>query len=235
MSLTLTSYTLATSPTSTISFFATGGTSPYAYSVVVGGVGGTINSSGLYTAPNAYGEDTVRVTDANGLKVDKIVSVGSALQLVCEIIRREMGLNNNQCYLWDQKFDIPTDYRIYIPVSVLRCKPFGNTNKWDDASLQSLNMHATLSVDILSRSIEALNRKEEVLLALNSDYSRQQQAANSFYVAQLSTEFVNLSQVDGAAIPYRFNISVGLQYFFTKVSNVPYYDTFAQPEIETEP
>lgn len=217
-----------------ISFAATGGVSPYVYSVVSGGIGGSITPQGIYTAPARFGTDTVRVVDATGAQVSKLVSVGSAVQLFCDIIRTEMGLNNNQVYLWDQKFDIPTDDRLYIPVSVIRCKPFGNTNKWDDASLQSVNMHATLGVDILSRSIEALNRKEEVILALNSDYSRQQQAANSFYVGQISTEFVNLSIVDGAAIPYRFNISVALQYFFTKVSDVPYYDTFTD-EIETEP
>jgi hypothetical protein len=127
-------------------------------------------------------------------------------------------------------------------VSVLQCKPFANTNFADGSgsgldSVQSINMVATLGIDVISRSNEALLRKEEVLMALASDYSQAQQEANSFNIGKLPMggQFVNLSPVDGAAIPYRFNISVNIQYFKRKVKAVPYFDDFAPVEITTEP
>jgi hypothetical protein len=48
-------------------------------------------------------------------------------------------------------------------------------------------------------------------------------------------QFVNLSMIDGDAIPYRFNISVNMQYFVRKVKAVAYFDDFADVEVTTEP
>ena len=147
-----------------------------------------------------------------------------------------MDLENDQVYLWDQKVIIPKDYRLYIAVEVLSCKPFANNNEFQSngTSLSSVNMQATLSVDIFSRGPSARDRKEEVILALMSNYAQSQQEANSFYVGKLSPTFTNLSNIDGAAIPYRFNISVNIQYFVIKSKAVPYYDDFENVEVTTE-
>jgi hypothetical protein len=98
-------------------------------------------------------------------------------------------------------------------------------------------MLATLSIDIISRSTQALLRKEEVLMALNSNYSEYQQEANSFYIGRLpvGAQFVNLSQIDGAAIPYRFNISINMQYFSRRIKPVDYFDEFSEVAVTTEP
>ena len=47
-------------------FAATGGSGGYTYSVETGGIGGSINPSGLYTAPGSAGTDSVTVTDSTG-------------------------------------------------------------------------------------------------------------------------------------------------------------------------
>lgn len=155
----------------------------------------------------------------------------TALELFCSIIQHEMDLERGQVYLWDQKINIPVDSALYIAVGVLSCKPFGNTRRMvgtvDALSEElSVNMQATLSVDILSRSAQARDRKEEVILALNSTYSQQVQNGNGFYIAPISSGFVNLSEIDGAAIPYRFNISVNIQYQVTKTREIDYYEEF---------
>jgi hypothetical protein len=98
-------------------------------------------------------------------------------------------------------------------------------------------MYAQLQVDIISRDTEARDRKEEVILALNSNYARTQQAANSFNIGALppGAQFVNLSEQDGAAIPYRFSIPVAIQYFFTKTTAVASFGTFQTPQVNTNP
>jgi len=225
------------------SFKASGGTGPYTYSVLSGGAGGTINSStGMYTAPSSINSDpnlntdTLKAVDSLGAIAIAEITVMSPLELFCEIIQSEMGLDNGRVYIWDQKIKEPTDFEPYIVVSILNCKPFGNTNRFDSSgnSLQSVNMSATLSVDIKSRGMGALNRKEEIIMALQSDYAQRQQELNGFYIGKISSNFVNLSQEDGAAIPYRFNLSINMQYVSKKTTAVDYYDEF-DDDIDIEP
>ena len=235
------------------SFLGTGGTPPYTYLVRPNGAGGTIGaSSGIYTAPalvngGSYGPpkkiyDIIQVNDSAGALATSQILVGNPLLLFCDIIQNQLGLANGRVYLWDQKILEPTDSGLYIAVSVLSCKPFSNQNYFDGSSSnsnsdQAVNMAATLQIDIISRDTEARDRKEEVLMALNSNYSQSQQEANSFYIGKLppGSQFVNLSAQDGAAIPYRFNIAATMQYFVTKVVPVQSFTTFQTPTIVTNP
>ena len=93
----------------------------------------------------------------------------------------------------------------------------------------------TLQIDAISRGPAARDNRANILMALNSTYAEQQQEFNSFYIGKLpyGANFNNLSIVDGAAIPYRFQIQVTLQYFVKLVQSVNYYDTFNQPTVIT--
>ena len=214
MPLSISAGSLALSPSLTTYFLGVGGTAPYVYSVLAGGAGGTINPiTGFYTAPSVTGSDSIQVTDAaSGIQTVDIL-IGTPLELFCDVIQRKMNLGQGQVYLFDQKINIPTDSRLYVAVGVTSCKPFGNSNRLNASGFedQSANFYSTLDINILSRGPEARDRKEEVILALNSIYSQQQQEQNGFYIGKISTSFVNLSEIDGSAIPYRFVISVALQ------------------------
>lgn len=225
-------------------FFADGGVQPYTFTVEAGGAGGSIDSvTGIYTAPNsvdysvpqAPSFDTIMVTDAVAATATTTINVGNAYQLVCDIIQSQMNLPG-RVWLWDQKIDEPTDQRCYVVVQNFMNKPFGNTSEFDadGNEIQHVNMYANLSIDIKSRGPEARDRKEEVLMALASTYSQQQQTANSFLIAKIPNAFVDLSQLDASAIPYRFNISVAIQYVVTKSTAIPYFDTFADAVVTTE-
>lgn len=238
MSLTLIANTNAISPNLTTYFLGTGGTSPYTYTVVPGGAGGSINATtGFYTSPGSTGIDTIQVQDSLAATATKDIIVGTPLQLFCDILRNQLDLEDDQVFLWDQKFNLPQDSRLYIAVSLVSCKPFSNNNGFDSDGnfISSTNFYSLLSLDIFSRNTLALDRKEEVILALKSIYSEQQQNLNSFFIAPLPTSFLNLSSVEGPAIPYRFNISVAIQYFVKKTPDVPYFDTFESVEVTTDP
>lgn len=220
------------------SFKGTGGTAPYAYSVVPGGVGGQIDSNGLYTAGNKVGKDTIKVSDDDGKVAYKEVFVGTAQHLLCDIIQKELGLAQGRVYIFDQKLFMPTDEGLFVAVSVLSCKPFGNQNKYNgalDTQEQSANFYASMQLDIISRGTDALFRKEEVVMALKSDYAERQQELNNFLIGSLPSAFTNLSQIDGSAIPYRFSITLGLQYQVRKISPTSYFDEFEDVQIETDP
>lgn len=212
---------------------AAGGTAPYVYSASAG----TINSStGAYTAPQTTGTVTITVTDATLATAVVNIYVGTVLEIFCDIIRSEMGLTANQVYLWDQKINIPTDSRLYIAVGVQSLKPFGSSRSFqsDGTAVSSANFQATLSLDILSRGADARDRKEQVILALISQYAQSQCEINSFHIGRISTAFLNISEIDGAAIPYRFNISVNVQYMLKSQKAVSYIDSFDSPTVVTE-
>lgn len=252
MSLALTGTKTACGPNVTASFLAINGTAPYAYSVLSGGAGGAIDSStGVYTAPvsvpttPARQYDTIQVMDDDGALATTRILIGDALLLFCEIIQKEMGLAENRVWIWDQKIFQPTDSNLYVAVAEMRSKPFSNITKpgWVDGVpdwsqvAQTVNMQSTLEIDLMSRSQEARQRKEEIILALNSLYSQQQQEGNSFYIGKLppNAQFSNLSQIDGAAIPYRYKIAIEIQYAITKQKAAPYFDTFEGPQVTTNP
>jgi len=247
MSLSLSANTLAISPGLTSSFLAIGGTGPYSYSVAGGGVGGTINSSGFYTAPSQpsgvsflNGFDTIIVTDALFATASLQILVAGPLFLFCDIIQNQLNLAAGSVYLWDQKINIPIDGGLYVAVSSLNQKAFGSSNSYNPTTglvdTQSVNMQSDLQLDIFSRSTLARDRKEEIVMALDSVYAQQQMAMNSFSIGRLPSQFTNLSSVDGAAILYRYSITVRMQYFVTKTGSVPYYSSFPGASlVQTEP
>lgn len=235
-------------PGNTTSFQGQGGGEPYAYSVLAGGAGGTINpTTGIYTAPALVNEDpkkaydTIQCADDLGNVANARVLIGTPLSLLCDIIQTEMDLDDTQVWLWDQKRKIPNDSKLYVTIGVLTAKPFGNSIRYEDAgdaglnSFQYTNFQATVSIDIQSRGTAARDRKEEVIMALQSVYAQQQQESNGFQLPRVSSTFVNLSEIDGAAIPYRFNISINMLYAVRKTKAVPYFDTFDEPTVLVEP
>lgn len=243
MSLRLLQNFTAISPALTTWFGAAGGVSPYFFSVMPGGAGGSIQSStGLYQAPPLMNEsaaktsDYIQVRDSMGAIATGSILVGSALLLLCDIIQNQMGLAVGRVYLWDQKLFQPTDEGLYVAVSMPICKPFGNNITFDAVgsgldSSQVVHMLATVDIDIISRGPAARDQKELVLMCLQSTYSEQQQEANSFQISRLTTSFLNLSEIDGAAIPYRYKLSLRLNYAVSNRRPVSYFDNFRDPSI----
>lgn len=250
MSLTLFGTKSALAPGLTASFSSSGGTAPYVYSVQGGGPGGTIDpTTGLYTAPASVANaspfaDTVVVTDDLGAKATASVLVGNAWMLFLEIIQRALNLDPQIMAFENQKWFEPTNSFKGMWVSLMfpslktiasGLHPVGapvgpggpsweTTEKW-------ANFSGPVDIHIMSRDRSALNRKEELVMALTGPYSRFQQTANSFYIARVPLNIVDVSGVDGDAIPWHFVVTVVMQYGTSKIFSPDFYDTFGQAEI----
>lgn len=222
----------------TLQFSASGGTGPYVWSKVSGS--GAITSGGLYTASYKSGVAVVRVVDSLSASATIQLTIHSALTWLCKVLKTELELSDDQVFLWDQKLIIPNDFRMYVAVGTVSCKPFANTRAYDPSgsglnTVQSTNFLCNASIDIYSRGVDARDRKEEIVMALKSQYAQQVQQAYGFFIAGLTSSFLNLSEIDGPAIPYRYMIQVALQYKITKTKAVDYYDDFPGTELITDP
>lgn len=164
----------------------------------------------------------------------------TALQAFCNIIRTELALENDQVYLYNQKFNIPPDERLYIAVGVQSPKVVANRRTYESTigglnESQEANCIAELHLVIMSRSTAALDRKEEVVMALQSTYALQMMQKYGFGIGRIPRSFVNLSEVEGAAIPFRFDIVVSLNYSISKTQAITYYDDFSTDPVVTDP
>lgn len=210
----------------TASFMADDGVEPYTFSVLPNGAGGSVDQNGIYTPLN-YGRDVVRVEDGLGDTEEAEILVLPPLGLVCDIIQKEMRLESEQVYIYNNKYNLPKNSKVYISVGERSTRPIANVTKIvGDKEHQSILVQQELAINIMSRSQEALYRKEELLLAFKSTYAQLQMTSNGFSVANMSTSLVNLSDLEGAAIPYRYHLSCMLTYSVNKESEINYYDKF---------
>ena len=248
MSLTIAGTKTALLPGLTASFMASNGTAPYAYSVVPGGAGGTIDQNGNYTAPPKLGSsprqyyDQIQVTDGAQSTASVYILVGTPWMLVGEIIVSALYLPLDRLWFWNQKQDMPMDDRIFIAISIPIQKPYssgsfpsgnpvGQGGPGADQVTKYCAVAATLDLHIYSRGTDALNRLPEVFMALSGPYSQQQQDANGFYLAKLPHNAVDVSDVDGDAIPYHYVVSVDMIYTQTLVIQPDYFGTLPTPQI----
>lgn len=206
---------------------AVDGTPPYVYSLVTGGDGGSITQDGEYQAPlnNALGFQTILVTDDAQATASIDISILNHLQLVADIIQNQLGLNNDQVYIYNQKINIPKDNKMYIAVGVSGFKVIASNMKViDGVEYSYTNTQASIKIDILSKTLEAYNRKEEVISSLRSVLSQRTQTANMFKIAEIPSSFNDLSGIDGSAIPYRYNVSTNIIYSLRSSRDIDYFD-----------
>jgi hypothetical protein len=222
-------------------FQAFGGTPPYSYSLRGKG---SLDVVGNYVAPAVLPREVkeqvavITVTDAANATASAEVFICSPLLLLGKIIQRELGLFDGRVFLWDQKINSPTDQDMWVAISALSPKCYSNRNYFNpltNMQEQQSSWCTDVDVDIISRGPEARDRKEEVVMALKSQHAVQQMELNSFSVSQIPSSIRNLSEVDGAAIPYRFNFSVKLLYNVKKIQPAAYFDTFEASEVLVDP
>ena len=154
------------------------------------------------------------------------------LKYICQIIEHELNIPG-QVWIYNNKINIPNDEKLYVIVSFLTEQVIGNNVKYEPTTtglneISTVNTLASITIDILSRGTAARDRKAEILMALFSTYSQQIQCANSFQIARNGFNITNVSEAEGAAIPYRYNLTFNATYATSKTKAVDYYDTFTK-------
>ena len=155
------------------------------------------------------------------------------MKLVCDIIQNQLGLDDDQVYLWNQDFIIPPDDRVYLIVALQSSKMFGSGSQFDGNMIEtfSQNVRDILTIDIVSKSFDSIEDMGSVTGALRSTYSQQVQQLNGFYIANLPQQINTVNELEGTTILYRFNFPIAVQYFKEESSQSDYYDKFGKVSV----
>lgn len=172
------------------------------------------------------------------------------LNLIVILLREFMGLAADQAVVYNQKWKIPADDRLYCSISQVAEKIYSNESDTFDGTdgvdgkgvpvpaliEQTVVRTSTIiGVDIYSRSQEAKNRRFEVVGALTSIYGQQLAEKYSMRLGQIPATFVNISRKEGTAILNRYHIAFSVMRAIASRRVVEYFSTFPNPALIVNP
>ena len=155
-------------------------------------------------------------------------------ELIGNLIKDEMRLDDGQVMIYDERFPIPKDKRLYITIGMMDVAPYANNTRTltDDSGnlieLQSLNQTETISINAYSASDEARERKHEIIMALNSTRAQQVCEQHSMHIGRLPTTFNDATYLETTAMLSRFAITIRVHRLYTKEKPIEYYDEFSK-------
>lgn len=154
----------------------------------------------------------------------------TAFENLRKIIIHEMGLADDRVNIFNQKWKIPTYDDLFIVLECLPSKIISNRSTvkmvpGEYVEIHDLTVQERITVMVFSRNMDALLRKEEVIMALCSTYSQQIQEQYSFHIARIAP-IEDLTMLEGAAQLYRYDIPVIMLTWQTLTKAVEYYDAF---------
>jgi len=155
---------------------------------------------------------------------------------VAEIISEFMELSSGRIVISGQNYKAPKDDGIYIIVSMRAPYVLGQKKYFDNATNEEVNevsMFASIDIEVTSKSREAMNRKEEVVMALTSYQSIALQEKYGFKLFRNSS-IMDLTFIEASASLYRYRVPITATYNKIKRSGVDYYDKFRTAQLEIE-
>lgn len=155
--------------------------------------------------------------------------------VLADIIQTEMSLADDHVFIYNQDFKIPEYDDLFIVLSYLGApRALANNNEIIVDSVtgnvsenQCLNQLENIAIDVMSRNPDARVRKEEVLMALTSVFSKAQQEQYQFKIFSQPSSFIDISEAEGAARINRYQITVPLMTSYRKSKIIEYYNQFS--------
>lgn len=161
------------------------------------------------------------------------------VRVINAIIRREMALQEDQTMLYNQRWKIPPDDRLYVTCSILGSKPYGVNRSYSASPAIvetptkitevlneniSVNAQDLLSLKVFSKGDQARIRRNEILMALNSTFAEQEMERLSFRIGAVPISYVDASEEEGTTIINRYVITYAILYAQSVTKPVPYWD-----------
>lgn len=156
-------------------------------------------------------------------------------QIFVDIINNEIDVLPENVWVKNQNFKIPDAAdELFIAVGMVDASVIQSKNSSFDVDgvfteVQEVIQRENIQIDLISRDNKALLMRAQVLMALNSIFSKQKQEEYSFKIFRIPTSFVNSSEAEGTSQLNRFSIVVPTHVWYRKeraVGSEDYYDDF---------
>lgn len=161
----------------------------------------------------------------------------STLKLVCDVLKNQMSLANDQIWIYNQKINIPKDSRLYVIVSRVSSQQYAagkyHTLGVSTSSTTHQHVQERVRIDLLSANQDAVERSQEVIGALSSDYAEEIANANGLRFPRVPSSVLDTSAAEMTQMLYRTTIELSILRAYTQTKTVAFYDTF-ETEISTE-
>lgn len=166
------------------------------------------------------------------------------LQSIAGVIRRSLHLSGEQVILARQKYEIPSDSSLLVVLSLEEPRPIGNNSRTvPDAALgmkenQYLSMRDLVQIDVLAMTNpktganEARDKRNQVVLALQSVLSEQEQESLQYSLARVPASFANTSALEATQFLERYTATVAVFYGEEADQYPSYFDSFDAEFIE---
>lgn len=158
-------------------------------------------------------------------------------QIIVNIINEELGMPTGSVWLRDQNKVIPNDNGLYIIAGIVSAITVANVTEMQQidnvqTQVSTVQQQENVQVDVLSNSTAAMTRAWEVIAAMQSFYSQQQQELNNFKIFRIPRNFVDTSDTEGGSTLKKYSITIPCLVWYRKSKAMPivlgdYYDDFA--------
>lgn len=162
------------------------------------------------------------------------------LNIVYDIIKKQLRLNNNQIWLYNQKVDIPNDKNMYVVISNEDEELFGVNNEMisHETSLESstwINVRTTISINTFSASMLALERKYDIIGVMSSVYSLRKQEEHSIQIARIPKVFMDASYSTPTQRLYSYHYEYYIMHVKKVLSkDVEFFDDFSNADMSNK-
>ena len=150
--------------------------------------------------------------------------------LIADIIQTFMSIPAGRVVVYDENYEPPKDSGLYAVVLTTANSSIGINQWFDDQTNESVTESSVtqeITIRLTSKDRSALTRKEEVFMALASDYSQQKQQDQICKISRKG-EPIDLSFIEASRALKRFDFQCTV--FYLKVIRKPssYFNVFKE-------
>ncbi len=153
-----------------------------------------------------------------------------------------MDVPKGRVYLYNQKWDIPPDDKLFICVNYTGEKVFSSTYTTENNPVtgnldetKTTNVRETYTVNLFSRNAEAVQRKHEVTFAIHSTAAQQLAEKYSLQFAPVPSSVVDTSSLEASAELNRTSITLHVLRAYSQSNACQFYYSFSKSALLTEP
>lgn len=146
------------------------------------------------------------------------------LKILCNLVKEFMELQEDQVYIYNQKFLIPNDSRIYVCIGQQGETIYSNNNfVKENGEYINITKELFLTINIYGYTMDVLARKDEIPMCFKSTMTERAMDMYDFKIARIPNSENNIIEQVGTKMLYRFDFSYNVISGNQKIIKSDYY------------